>query len=90
MYFQTDAGDYEQILYEADELLRGTDNPNDLAQFVIEDTKYCVLRNRAAKKILGMWSEGQNSTTLDHVAIVAQHATEPFRGQANDILHSNM
>ena len=78
--------------FEAEELVKGINNADDLAQLVVEDEHHPVARAAAAEKLLKMWEDGgrQGGITLDHLAYVGDHADEPHKSKANQIIRNNL
>lgn len=87
-----DLSDDEAQAFEGEELVKQTNSPHDLAYLVVEKQHYhSVTRQRAAEKLLKMWEDGrQNGITLDHLAYVGDHADEPYKSKANEIIRTHI
>lgn len=73
-------------VFEAQELVRRTNDPDDLASIVTEDQHHWVARNDAAEKLIEMFLAGDMRCDLNHLAIVGDHADEPHKSEANSII----
>lgn len=63
---------------------------DDLVRVVVDDKGSCD-SDRAAEKLIELWENGrQNGITLDHLAYVGDHADEPHKSQANQIIRDNL
>ena len=63
---------------------------DDLVQVVVDSDGSCD-SDRAAEKLIELWEDGrQNGITLDHLAYVGDHATEPHKSRANEIIRANI
>ena len=86
-----DLTDDDLKTFEAEKLVKETNNADDLADLVVEDEHHPVARTAAAEKLLKMWEEGrQGDVTLDHLAYVGDHADEPHKSKANQIIRDNI
>lgn len=86
-----DLTDDDLKVFEAEELVKSTSNADDLVHLVVEDEHHPVARMAAADKLLKMWEEGrQGGITLDHLAYVGDHADEPHKSKANQIIRNNL
>ncbi len=91
-----------ELLYEQN-LVKETDDADDLAYILICGC-YQETRNAAAAKLIKMWKEGrrgrvimfyqgcrlQNGVTLEHLTYVGDHAKEPHKSEANQIIRDNL
>lgn len=63
---------------------------DDLVHVVV-DCKGSCDSDRAAEKLIELWENGrQNGVTLDHLVFVCDHADEPHRSRANQIIRTNI
>lgn len=90
-----DFTDEDLEIYAAAEDLQLIEQGNlcadDLTQFVIDEEYHSTVRVTAAKKLLEMWNNGRvGGITLDHLAYVGDHANEPYKSQANQIIKDNI
>lgn len=71
----------------ARQLVKGINNPDVLASIVVKKEKHHeIARNEAAKKLLDMFLAGDMRCSSTHLAFVGDHADEPYKSQANDII----
>jgi hypothetical protein len=86
-----DLTDDDLKTFEAEDLVKKTNNADDLVHLVVEDEHHPVARTAAAEKLLKMWEDGrQGGITLDHLAYVGDHAGEPYKSRANQIIRDNL
>jgi hypothetical protein len=77
--------------FEAEQLVKQTNNPDDLVHLVVEDEHHWLARQGAAEKLIKMWEESrQGGITLDHLTYVGDHADEPHKSKANQIIRDNI
>ncbi len=70
-----------------DLLLRETNNPDKLVQFMMEESICQSVRREMAAKLLRLWSMGGYGVTCeDHLVYVGDHGEEPYRVEANAII----
>lgn len=63
---------------------------DDLVHLVVDDKGSCD-SDRAAEKLIKLWEDGrQGGITLDHLAYVGDHADEPHKSRANQIIRDNI
>lgn len=63
---------------------------DDLVHVVVDGVGSCA-SDRAAEKLIELWKDcRQNGITLDHIAYVGDHADEPHRSRANEIIRANI
>jgi hypothetical protein len=63
---------------------------DDLVQVVVDSESGCG-SDRAAEKLIELWENGrQNNVDLHHLAYVGDHAAEPHKSRANQIIRDNM
>jgi|GEM_PF-5187195 len=64
--------------------------PDDLVHVVV-DGEDDNARDQAAAKLIELWeNDRQNKITLDHLAYVGDHADEPQKSRANEIIRNNI
>lgn len=69
------------------ELVKKTNEADILVHLVVEEDLPSVARQAAAEKLLKMWREGRRGgVTLDHLVYVADHADEPHKSDAEQII----
>lgn len=76
--------------FEAENLVKRTNNADDLVHLVVEDVHHHVARAAAAKKLIDMYLDGNMSVNLGHLAHVGDHADEPYKTQTNDIIRNHL
>jgi len=83
-------------MFEDTHLVEGMEHADDLVHVVVGESYNWAARERAAEKLLEMWDgqwtrEYRNSgITLDHLAYVGDHAEEPHKSRANQIIRENI
>ena len=83
--------DEDLKVFEAEQLVKGMSHANDLVQLVVEDEHHWVAREKAAEKLIKLWYDGRRGgITLDHLAYVGDHAAEPHKSRANEIIRANI
>lgn len=91
MLNNTDLTDDDPKAVLAMDLVENTDHADDLAHLVVGDEHYPVARTAAAEKLIKMWEDGrQGGVTLDHLVYVGDHADEPHKSRANQIIRDNL
>ena len=66
-------------------------NADDLVQVVTSEEHDSAAREWAAAKLLIMWEDDRKGgVTLAHLAYVGDHADEPHKSQANQIIRDNI
>lgn len=76
---------------EAEGLIQSTDNADDLTYFVVEEELPQVARTKAAEKLLKLRKDGRKGgVTLDHLTYVGDHAEEPYKSEANQIIRDRL
>ncbi len=67
------------------------DHADDLLHLFAEESFSAAARAAAAEKLIKMWEEGrQGKITLHHLAYVGDHADEPQKSKANQIIRDNL
>lgn len=63
---------------------------DDLVHMVV-DIESGSESDRAAEKLIELWENGRkNNVTLDHLVYVGDHAAEPHKSRANQIIRDNI
>ncbi len=63
---------------------------DDLVQVVVDSEDSCD-SDSAAIKLIELWETGRrNGITLDHLAYVGEHAAEPHKSRANEIIRDSI
>lgn len=91
MVSELDMNDEDLKVFEAEQLVKGMSHADDLVHLVVEDEHHWVARERAAEKLIKLWDDGRmGGVTLDHLAYVSDHADEPHKSRANEIIRANL
>lgn len=78
-------------VFEAEELVKVTNNADDLVHIVAEKEHHHIARSAAAEKLLKMWEDGRKGgITLDHLIHVGDYAQEPYKSKANQLIRDNL
>lgn len=86
-----DLDDDELEAVKAMNLVKNADHADDLTYFVLEDTFPQTARTAAAAKLLKNWKDGRKGgVTLDHLIYVGDHAKEPYKSEANQIIRDRL
>ena len=86
-----DLNEDELEAVEAMDLVENADHADDLTYFVIEDRFPQTARTAAAAKLLKNWKDGRKGgVTLDHLTYVGDHAEEPYKSEANQIIRDRL
>jgi len=91
MVSELDITDEDLEVFDAQQLVKGIADADTLADIVTNDEHHWAARNDAAAKLIELWEKGcQNSVTLDHLAHISDHAEEPYKSQANQIIRTSL
>jgi hypothetical protein len=91
MVSKLDLTDEDLQVFEAEQLVKGMSHADDLVQLVVDEDYPSCARVWAAEKLVNMWKDGrQGGVTLDHLAYVGDHADEPHKSHANEIIRNNL
>ena len=72
-------------------LVESENTADRLAHMVVEDDFHPYAKSAAAKKLIKLWKDGrQGGVTLDHLTYVGDHADEPYKSEANQIIGDNL
>ena len=72
------------------QLVEGINCADDLFPLLTEEGIDCTVRAVAARKLIEMWEDDcRRGVTIDHIACAGDHADEPYKSRANQIICTN-
>lgn len=80
----------DHAMVAAQHLVSSINDPDALIDLVTQEEARWAGRNDAAAKLIKMFKDGDTRCTLDHLAYVGDHADEPYKSEANELIRSRL
>jgi len=74
---------------DAVNLVQKTTHADDLVHLLVEDHFPSEAKDLVAARLMNMWKDRSGGITLDHLVYIGDHADEPYKSEANEIIRNH-